>query len=344
MVSRHGCIRVFKESKALSAHGYTIDMVAHEEPFGYNVFDTLSIYDDEEQLKRTIKASPADIFHIHNEPDWMVRAVREATKKPIVYDVHDLESLRWSAHPDVDEADAFSMADGIVHVSTTCREAAEKYHGANKPTIVLFPYVNKDFIPPDEQIGDPSWTSFVYEGGLSSNEMMDRTDTGATIYNMRNYTSAVDVLCNKHNFSFFMFGARNGKSSKDFTYEHLGASVFHALPYPFLLQALRPFGFGLVGAQRSFPLMEAAMPNKLFEYISQGVVPVVLNCKKSSDYVEAHQIGITINEDMLLNRDDFREWLIERGKSIRPNVLEKRHYLSMEEHIAPLINLYEEIS
>ena len=343
MVSRHGCIRVFKESRALMEHGHIIESVAVDNPFGHNVFETLSIYDDRDQLIRTIKASKADIIHVHNEPDWMVGAVREATDRPIIYDVHDLESLRWSASPDEDETVAFQSANGIVHTSNTCQKAAEQYHGSDKPTIVLFPYVNEDFIPPDEKLGDVSWNTFVYQGGLETKETMDRTAGGLSIYNMRNYTSLVDVLCNKHNFNFFIYAARNKITTIDFTYENLGASMFRELPYPFLMIALRPFGFGLVGTARKFPLMEGAMPNKLFEYVSQGVVPVVFNAKKCAEYVEKHDIGIVITEDMLLNKSDFKEWLISEGKRVRPKVLETRHYLSMEAHIQPLIDLYEEV-
>ena len=48
-------------------------------------------------------------------------AIREVTDKPIIYDIHDLESLRWQREPDQYELNAFGMSDGWVHVSDPCR-------------------------------------------------------------------------------------------------------------------------------------------------------------------------------------------------------------------------------
>ena len=103
MVSDHGCIRVFKLAIALMEKGHTVDLITRQPPFGHNKFATMSIFFDREQLIRCVQASPADLFHVNNEPDWLVGAVRSGTDKPVVYDIHDLASLQWQRKPDKDD-------------------------------------------------------------------------------------------------------------------------------------------------------------------------------------------------------------------------------------------------
>jgi len=79
------------------------------------------------------------------------------------------------------------------------------------------------------------------------------------------------------------------------------------------------------------------MPNKMFEYISQGVVPVIAHASEASKFAEEHGVGITITSP-----DNLKEQLKD-GPKIRENILKKRHELTMEKHIDPLIELYEEL-
>lgn len=329
MVSNHGCIRVFKESMALMERGYTVDIVANQAPFGYNKFETLSVFHDREQLKRIIAASPADIFHVHNEPDWLVYETREATGKPVVYDIHDLESMRWDAEPDDDENKAFAAADGYVHVSHTCREAAYKYH-TPKPDTVLPCYALREYVV--ENPGDVSVNSIVYAGGLSSAPLTEETPQG-TRMNMRNYGAAVEAFT-KQGFNFHLISASR---LNDLYYENLGGVVSSELVYPVLMRALRPFGFGLVGSVVPTPLMQAAMPNKLFEYLTQGVVPVLLNMDEAGEFVRSRGIGYVLN-----GLDNLRDQLAGHEQT-RKRLLEQRHEFVMESHIDAVIDLYRKV-
>jgi len=324
MVSGHACIRVTKETLALVARGHTVETVSQRQPFGFNHFDSMSIYRGGEMLKRTIRASKADIFHIHNEPDWMVRAVREATDKPIVFDIHDLNSLRHVSEPNEEEVNAFTMADAFVHVSEPCREYAEKYHGSEKPSIVLHPYMPRVFV--DDNVRDVSWDTICYEGGLAEKPSPDPEQ-----FNIRFLAPVVKRFI-EQGFNFYLFPAG---VMKEGVYDNLGAYVAYPAQYPNMLSGLRACGFGFVGACQSAHLMEAAMPNKLFEYMSQGVVPVMAYASEASKFAEEHEIGITLN-----SVDNLKEQLKD-GPKIRENVLKKRHDFVMEKHIDPLIDLYE---
>lgn len=338
MVSDHGCIRVFKESKALKEKGYTVYGMATNDMFGSNIFDTFAIYLDEETLTnavRTFDKAGTDIFHVHNEPDWMVSVVRQATDKPIIFDVHDLDSMRYVTDtPSKDEASAFLDADAFVHVSKPCRDWAEKVHGKDKPSIILHPWVNREFIP--KQFGEPCWTSLVYQGGLSSNGSVQiRDPDGRTTFNMRYFAPMVESFVNQG----FTVSLYSQNVLQDFVYENLGGAVHKPLPYPTLLRALRMYGFGFVGACVSAPLMEAAMPNKLFDYLSQGVVPVILFASQAAKFVESQELGIVLQDF-----NGLREKL-KRGPAIKQNIVKyiQEAPFSMEQRIAPLEALYQEL-
>ena len=326
MVSSHACIRVVKESLALVERGHNVEMVARQAPFGFNMFDSLSIYHGEDMLKKTIRGLHADIFHVHNEPDWMVKAVREATDKPIVFDIHDINSLRYESEPDEHEKAAFECADAFIHVSESCKAWADKVHGEREHSIILYSYVNERFVRRDE--GGASFASVVYEGGLAEEENLEGDQ-----FNMRFYAPIVKAFIDQ-GFNFYLFPANITQKG---LYENLGAYVAAPTHYPVMLTGLRAFGFGLLGARAPARLMESAMPNKLFEYLSQGVVPVICNAAEASKFVAEHDIGIT-----LTSLENLQEQLM-RGPEIRENVMKKRYDFTMEKQIDKLIDLYEEL-
>ena len=333
MVTMHGCIRVFKESLALIEKGHIVDLAASQVPFGHNAFHTFSLYQDAEQLMHVVRSSQADIFHVHNEPDWMVTAVRLATDRPIVFDVHDLISLRHQIEPDGDELSAFASADAFVHVSNTCKAAAMLAHGSKKPDIVLYPYINRRFV--NDIPEDVCWQSVCYEGGLATSAEVSLRGDGTVIVNYRDWRGAVRAI-REQGFHVSLFSASH---VSEFDYENLGAVVHAPLAYPVLLKALRPYAFGLVGSVEPVHLILGAMPNKLFEYMSQGVVPLLINATEAARFCEDRG-GLGIEVD---NFENLRQ-LIPAAKEARKKILARREVMVMENHIQPLIDLYEEVA
>lgn len=327
MVSDHGCIRVTKEALALISRGITVDVLANQLPFAFDHFETAGVWFHSEQLRRAVKASKADVFHIHNEPDWMVGAVRDATDKPIVYDIHDLESLRWQREPDANERRAFEVADAYVHVSQPCKKAAEKYH-PEKPNIVLYPWVNEMFIPPETPV---NWGAFCYEGGLSTAPMID--DAEKHTVNFRSLQDIVKAII-EQGYAMYLFPA---EAVNNYTYENLGAIVSSPQQYPVLIRAMRAFGFGFVGTALPSDLMDAAMPNKLFEYIASGVVPVIYNAGTAGKWAVENDLGVYLS-----NFENLPEQLADAG-ALRANLLTRRREMTMEANIQPLIDLYEAV-
>lgn len=352
MVAYHACIRVLKEALALKALGHEVHIIAAKQSFGWNWYDSFNIYYDgglkgeRNQFRLYIKDGeyPAngigavkaldkivDVFHVHNEPDSLVPMTRFGTSKPIVFDVHDPTSLRSFDEPDGMEKQAFELADAFVHVSDPCREYCEKHHGNGKPTIVLHPYVNGRFYP--EIYGSVSWNSIVYEGGISDDNTVSIDSDGNHAANIRYYGPMVESFA-KTGFNVTLFSGSNIGLGH---YENLGATFIQKLPYPSMLTGIRPFGFGFVGACAEFPLMMAAMPNKLFEYMSQGVTPVVLCADEAAKFVTENECGVVIDDFA-----DLREKL-SHAPDLRKNVIDVSRDNTMEKHIHKLVELYEAV-
>jgi glycosyltransferase involved in cell wall biosynthesis len=330
MVSDHGCIRVVKEAIALIQAGVTVDLATNAAPFGWNYFNTCSMWWDADQLKRTVASSQADIIHVHNEPDWIVKACRDATSKPVVYDIHDLESLRWQKPPDKHEQDAVKSANAVIHVSEYTRLAYEYYHkDAGLPEIVLPSYTNAIFFAPPLAV---NWAAFVYEGGLSTDPMIK--DEENKYQNFRSLQGIVQAITSQ-GYAMHLYPAVTPPNS--IIYENLGAIVSAPQNYPTLIRALSTYGFGFVGGPQQSALMDCAMPNKLFEYLAAGIVPVVYNALAAGRWVTEHQMGIHV-EDL----SDLPHKLMS-APLIRENILRLRSTLTMEGQISKLVELYEAI-
>lgn len=305
MVAWHGCIRVYKEAMALQSAGHTVELIAAQVPFGYHEFNTFTLYGCDEQLIRSVAASDADIFHVHNEPDWLVVKTREGTKKPIVFDIHDLESLRWGKGPEEKEIAAFRAADAYIHVSEPCRTSAEIYHGKDKPARTIYAFCNERFVAMDEEIvTDPAWNSIVYEGGLDAKEFprpMEGNPKQQKV-NIRNMVGLFGHFVSQG----YLMNCISASPIDPANYERVGVFVTQPVKYESMLFGLRPHGLGFVGASISAALMESAMPNKLFEYISQGVVPFTLHASEAGRFLKKHDCGIVLD-----NKDNLREQLAE---------------------------------
>jgi hypothetical protein len=335
-ISDRQCIRVVKEGVALMTLGHKVTSIAQQACFGYNLFDSFSLYRDQTGLQRTIRAlDPSiDIWHAHNEPDYFVRLIKEVSDKPVVWDIHDLESLMAGEGVKEDEDDCMHMADAFVHVGDGIREYTEKLHPIikDKPAITLPLYINEMFYS-KEYCLKPSWSSIIYEGGLSV-EGFKKLEDGTIGTNYRWWYPVFEMFIKG---GYNVTAMASGDDYQKLVYQSLGVTLYPDVSYPVMLNGLQPYGFGLVGAYTSFPVMELAMPNKLYEYISAGVVPVVVNAAECAKFVTANECGI-----VLKSADHLSEQL-RPGPKMRKRVLEMRQTMLMENQIHNLVRLYRQL-
>ena len=334
-ISKRGCIRVAKESVALKAKGCQVQLMCECVPPGYNLWDSVIVYGTREQLATSVRESPADIFHVHNEPDWMIKVAKEAAgKRPVVFDCHDLDSLRLGNPPDQDEINAFASADGLVHVSHGQQAAAEAAHGNGKPTLLLYSLVNECWRP--IRVIEPCWRGVVYEGGLLSAPAESTFDAnGNEIISYRSWEPVVKAFTSQgYMVHLYSVSSSNGLET---SYSAVGGIVQGTLIYPLLMSAMRLYGFGLVGSPYLAPIMQAAMPNKLFEYMACGVVPVICNASEAGRYVQERGLGIILH-----SLQDLDKQLAE-GPVCRERILAIRESLTMENEIHRLIEFYRSL-
>jgi len=330
MVSMHCCIRVFKEARALKERGHEVHCLAMKESMGWNMYDSYSLFMDEKncgQLIRMYDRMGIDVFHVHNEPDHLVGWVRKYTDKPIVFDCHDLQSLRAMSPPEPYEIQSFAQADAVVHVSKSVQKLSEVYH-PNQKSIVLKSYVNREFIPPTEKIQDRCKSSVIYQGGVS-----DHPGSGR----FKNYRYLMPMVKAFHHFGHdvHIFAATSVNTAE---YMQNGAIMSGPYPYPAMIRALKLYGLGFVGACIDVPIMEAALPNKLFEYMVNGIVPVVMFGKEAADLVQEYDCGIILGKDF----DDLPDRLKDVEKK-RSNLMKIHMNFVMEDQINILEELYHDL-
>ncbi len=352
MVTNHGCIRVIKQSIVLMDAGHIVHLVAKRECWGHWITNMFSQYRGRKQLRSLIANSTADIFHVHNEPDWMVKVVKDyAGNRPVIHDCHDLLSLASDINsPGADrqlyeETEAFKVADGFIHVTETNRVKSEELYGSDKPTQVIHTYMPDIFMIKDRDVIPTDSVNFrnaVYEGGLNSTDppsienitLPDGKIGGRYKVNIRYWLEAFKKF-RSEGYNITCYPAARMKSNK---YQEIGCFVCDPIPYPTLLVGLRAHGIGIVGSVYPVPYIDCALPNKLFEYMSQGVVPVVINCKETAEFVTKYDCGVVIkdlNDLSILKPDVLRQK--------RENVLKLRHKLTMESQLDKIESLYEEV-
>jgi len=338
MVSFHGCIRVFKETHILQQAGHTVHHLAMSETFGWNKYETHTLYADEASGIRAVQMldnAGIDIFHVHNEPDWIVSMVRKGTDKPIVYDIHDLEHLRHSGGPDEHELNAVRDCDAVIHTSRYTQAQYDKTHGPKKIDGIVLPKVPRDFLVPEKMAKAYAPHTLVYQGGLAEQEQRHYGSDGIMYENYRYYVQMVSgmALCG---FQSFLFSASTLVGG---VYEGAGAIVFPAQPWITLLKAISPYQIGFVGATTHCDLMQYSSPNKLFEYIAAGVVPVVMYAKHAAEITENLGCGIVLDVANPIQGQLDQDEIIEKHNRL----LEIRESIVMEDELPVIEEIYQQL-
>lgn len=328
MVTMHACIRVFKYAWTLKHQtDHEIYLMADRESMGWNIYDNFSRYINKQMFQSQIKMYDkfVDIFHVHNEPDTLVTWVREVSDKPIIYDCHDLQSMRTCVDPDIDELSAFELADYVIHVSEPIAKQATETHGEHDHSII-YSYVNHKFFP--KELGDTRFDSICYEGGLS-----DQLHEGG-LFNYRwMLPLAQEGAKQGYNVTFY-----SAHSTADYPNLLASDAVVHKnLVYPMLLRALQNHALGFVGACIVTPIMLNAVPNKLFEYISQGVVPVVCNAEEAWNRIKDHKIGVQLSA-----WENLKEQIGD-VKKLRKKLDKERWNFVFEKQLPEILEIYEKV-
>ncbi len=308
MVSGDCCVRVHKEAQALRDRGWRVESLSRSQPAMPDAFDRHAVT-DELCMTAHILASKAEIIHVHNGPDRLMRyAARGSRGRPVVYDCHDLGFYRRRRVGD-DEQFAFDRADGVVHVSREHRDVAWRLHPWNCPEALVMS------CPPRAWAPAPAGRrrGAVYEGGLvRPGHRMDWRDMAPLIAAFAAAGVPLDLYVKRSLARYF-------------------PHVKGRLPYRRLLSVLAGYQFGILGTDAPVDKWQVAVPNKLWDYAVAGVVPVMCNAPAAAAAFGEGAIVASSAADAL-------EQIAAADPAVLRAAARPRY---MDDEIAGLVSLYE---
>lgn len=332
-VTDSNCIRVRKETSALLAAGQKIELMTHNLTFDVSKFCNsggLVIWQTLAQLRRYVRESTADIFHVHNTPDDIARVVAEEKPGRTIWDVHDLRSLVVSTP--ADEKWLMQNVSGIIHVSQPILDFATNLHHPPAPQIVIYSYCNENIIPKEINM-NPAPRTLVYEGGI-------KTFTDIPHNNYRSFINISKAL-NECGWDLHIFPASKMEAPEELKYKNAGAVVHEQENYVELLNSLQDFQWGFCGFEFEIDILRMCMPNKLFEYIVAGLPVVVHNASLVAEFVREHKIGLEVKnftkEDLAPLEDP------QFYAECKENVANLRHKFTMESQVPKIMDFYKQV-
>lgn len=352
IVGFHSCIRAYKIGIALKASGYTVNWVCSTHlpsHISLHHFDGMYVYmlgklrDDEQpdpleyyrHFRRTIANvdDKTDVYIAYNEPNWFVQQIKLVSKKPVIWDLHDLTSERdFIERPD--EALEFKLADAILTQGYGYTDYAKKKRPdlAEKGLIdFCFSGCNRCFWPrldsPMVQHGGGKLGGVVYEGGIASGQ------AGGSEFRYRWWLPFMEQIT-AQNIPMSIHPASSGNYD---LYAKAGIRVVPPLQYHALLEHLTIYDWGLVGNAVHHPAFDSAWPNKLFEYLTAGLPVMVHDAKEVETFVEQENIGVVVRnpKDVKLaysSAPDFAE-----------GVKRAREKFAMENEVIKVIGLVNRV-
>ena len=350
-VAWHTCARANKMAQALVAAGHirppqqviVLQHLAANEQMLYEQ-PICSFYRDENDLGTRVLMLDewADLYHIHNEPDWLVSTVRRYTDKPIVYDCHDLESMRSSA-PSTDEANAFEACTAAIFPSQAYRYGALEVHFAamrEKQSRVVYSMCTEQDVAFAMQFGSglPTIDALVYEGAhFAPNQETGFVPGSKFYYEYRDYRKFAG-RCTLMGIPLVLYGTRPQHETE---YLLAGAITHPMMPYRTMLAQLSRYSWGFLGHPHSHVQWQRSMANKFFEYAAAGIPVIAWNCSESAAWITDNNVGVVVKSYAELS-EAFADKDLQ--KRCRNNMVGIRTDWTMESQIDEVINLYRQIA
>jgi len=320
-------------------------MIAKALPSFYEAYDSFSYAVGLNHYIEAIEkyAPHVDLFHCHNEPSWFVTMIKERCDKPVVLDVHDSYLARMTPEEELEQRDRgnfvfrvqteernnFQLADALVFPSRPFANIILNEFALEQPHLILPSYLPLTFY----QYKTDGWL-----GGLVYQGRVDLKSKIAKNPDLRGFRySDYEELAHsaaKAGVDFHIYGPITSNEEFQKLYQSV-AFLHEGRVYDKLIPAISRHDWGLIGNIFHTPEWEVAFPNKLFDYMGALVPTVAINAKHSSEFIEEHGIGITV-ESIEELRDRWRE-----HRECRKQLVKVRQHFIMDNHIHKLEQLYK---
>ena len=340
-IAQHCCIRAIKQMRALKKKGYKIDVLTNKLSYGTDEYEKIFFFHTRDNFRNVLSdkliTSQYDIFHVHNEPDWLLNVAHNAGCKPLIHDVHDLDSIRFIRDnmTSLDEIRAFNVADGALFVSKPIRESAKGLHEYDKPTAVLYHYCNDDFLKLYDPKNDNTRTGIVYEGGANP----PVTDAH-TPFKYRSLYHHMKHIVEMGNELHMYIGNMDGFEA----YQDIGAFVFPPTVYDEMMTGMTNRKWGclvfnnedLTEAQTNLTTM-----NKAYEYIMAGCPIIIMGAPEQARVLKKY--GVSLELEKMADLGNVEQKWGHLYPKLKANVDRARVLLTMERYIYIVEKLYKKV-
>lgn len=312
-------VRAGRLALALKEHGIISDGICFRYPpqFRY-AWDSLhvSAMQDYRDIINSIKASDADVIHVHGElyGFYMAQIAREATDRPVVLDIHDLACARQHSLFDPHEMPAYDAADAYVWVTPEQRDfgAAMGLVNQDKPEVFITNYISSScFI---EKTPLPHVGGVIYAGGVNK-----RGDLGQE----RDLSAVSDALDGQLNI---LCGS---PEPPDY-----GIMRGQEVDYQLLIHRLAQYDWGFCGYPTPVASWTQAMPTKVTEYFAAGLPVIFLNVPICKQFAE---MGMGVYCETV---KDVEAASRLSPKPFKKAVMAQRSQFCVERIIEPLVEMY----
>ncbi len=301
-----------------------------------------------ERLGSLLDSDDFDIVHSHNAPDYLtvrvIDAVRYAKRGiPVVHDNHDIITMRKTPYGKKyrnlevvvsQESIANTLSDARIFVSEgLMKYAMERYGSKGEADFIFGNFVPENLIPKEllpKLSETEGGTHIVYEGSV------DEERTGA-------HYDLLDIFdeITRKGFHLHIYTTREADYYRELSRKNKRLH-FHGRKDPAeLMKEMTQYDFGWSGfnSSRNTTHLDAAMPNKVMEYISAGLPVISFPHKTQKMFLEGNGLGIIISSvDELQSSLDG-----ENIREIRDEVQRRRLDFTVERNIGQVEEFYKRV-
>ena len=339
-VQNHPCIRTNKIAKIIKEYGYKVFLMYVDTPSVDGSYTYKEIYSDVftftslDAMLNFVNESEFDLIHSSNEPDDLTVLLLNSNKK-IVYDCHDMESIRGSDNSSkmTLEYIACTQSDGVMYTSQGVNDIAyKKYHRTNN-ILVLENMIYEPFIldKKKEKLSNKDGEIHcVFEGGIITNNI-----------NSHRYMNSMWQKFAEQKIHIHFYSTSNINSCLEL--DNISEYIHYEgkLPLNELISEMTKYDCGLAlfnVTERNKAYLKSDSFNKMYEYINSQL-PIVTNMEYQFFNCDIEEVSFLLDFDK-----DIRKQIITACNIKVPEDYLEKHDLIMKARGPELFDFYNKIS